>query len=68
MGNIKAQKRIMKIRTLALSTICFAFTFALPAPAADPLPSWSGGKPKQSIRAGHWRQGEDEVWNFCLSV
>ena len=39
----------MKLRALALSTILFLFTFALPALAADPLPSWNDGPAKQSI-------------------
>ena len=39
----------MKLRTLALSTVLFVITFALPALAADPLPSWNDGKAKQSI-------------------
>ena len=41
----------MKLRTLALSTVLFVITFALPALAADPLPSWNDGKAKQSIIA-----------------
>ena len=48
-GNSKAQRSIMKRRALALSTILFVFTFALPALAADPLPSWNPGPAKQSI-------------------
>jgi hypothetical protein len=48
-GNSKAQRSIMKLRTLALSTVLFVFTFALPALAADPLPSWNDGPAKQSI-------------------
>jgi hypothetical protein len=48
-GNSKAQLSIMKLRALALSTIFFVFTFALPALAADPLPSWNDGPAKQSI-------------------
>jgi hypothetical protein len=39
----------MKLRTLALSTILFVSTFALPAFAADPLPSWNDSPAKQSI-------------------
>ena len=39
----------MKLRTFALSTVLFVFTFALPALAADPLPSWNDGPAKQSI-------------------
>jgi hypothetical protein len=48
-GNNKAQRSIMKLRTLALSAILFVFTFALPALAADRLPSWNDGPAKQSI-------------------
>ena len=48
-GNSKAQRSIMKRRALALSTILFVFTFALPALAADLLPSWNDGPAKQSI-------------------
>ena len=39
----------MKPRTIALSTVLFVLTFALPALAADPLPSWNQGAAKQSI-------------------
>jgi len=44
-----SKRSIMKLRTLALSTVLFVFTFALPALAADPLPSWNDGPAKQSI-------------------
>jgi hypothetical protein len=49
MGNGKAQRSIMKLRTVTLSAVLFVFTFALPALAADPLPSWNDGPAKQSI-------------------
>jgi hypothetical protein len=39
----------MKPMAIALSTVLFVFTFALPALAADPLPSWNDGPAKQSI-------------------
>jgi len=39
----------MKPRSIALSTVLFVFTFALPGLAADPLPSWNPGPAKQSI-------------------
>jgi phosphoglycolate phosphatase-like HAD superfamily hydrolase len=44
-----SERSIMKLRTLALSAVLFVFTFALPALAADPLPSWNDGPAKQSI-------------------
>ncbi|HTP02594.1 MAG TPA: HAD family hydrolase, partial [Anaerolineales bacterium] len=39
----------MKLRALVLSAILIVFTSALPALAADPLPSWNDGPAKQSI-------------------
>jgi len=48
-GNSKAQRSIMKPMAIALSTVLFVFTFALPGLAADPLPSWTPGPAKQSI-------------------
>jgi phosphoglycolate phosphatase-like HAD superfamily hydrolase len=45
----KAQRSIMKLRPFASLVVLFVFSFALPALAADPLPSWNDGQAKQSI-------------------
>jgi len=44
-----SERSIMKLRTFASVAVLFVFTFALPALAADPLPSWNDGPAKQSI-------------------
>jgi phosphoglycolate phosphatase-like HAD superfamily hydrolase len=44
-----SERSITKLRTFAFSAILFVFSFALPALAADPLPSWNDGPAKQSI-------------------
>ena len=40
---------IMKLGAISLSTILFVFISALPALAADPLPSWNDGPAKRSM-------------------
>jgi phosphoglycolate phosphatase-like HAD superfamily hydrolase len=45
----KAQSGIMHFGPFAWLLVLFVFGFALPALAADPLPSWNDGPAKQSI-------------------
>ncbi len=47
----KAQWSIRRSRSFALLAVLFVFSFALPAFAADPLPSWNESPAKHSIIA-----------------